>query len=232
MATTKVATAAAVVAVLSVSWVSLRPTAPSSADVAEPNDVATEANEDRQPSAPQPDPPTATDDKAHLVDLAGDQARTATGALTAARLFLELGEPATTLDRNEIIDLWRTVATEESADALIAEQMLSYDGIRADYPDGIHQRIVPLEARIASFDENAAVIDLWVLAVFEVPDGPAVQTWFTTTYRLEWERSRWLIADSDVVDGPTPMLSPTALTASTDVLKTLLAGFDDPWRDR
>ena len=236
MLSNKIAAGAAAVAVLSVGWLLIRPTpdptaaAPAQAET----DPPAESQPDRADETAEPDPTANADlvgdTAARLTTAAADSDRTETGALTAARLFIEMGEPAATLNRNAIAELWHAIATPDAADDLIAEQMVTVDQIRAQYPTGIPTRLIPLETRTSRFDPDTAVIDLWTLAIYEVPNGPAAQSWFTATYHLEWHTDRWLIADTAVAEGPTPALDPTTLTASSLVLNTALAGFDDPWR--
>ena len=237
MLSNKIAAVAAVVAVLSVGWLLIRPTADTAAtapaaSTSTPQTASAGQADSLGPTAEAPlaTPEVVGDEAARLTAAAANTDRTETGALTAARLFIEMGEPAATLNPDAIAELWHAIAVPDAADQLIAEQMATVDQIRAQYPTGIPTRLIPLETRVGHFDPDRAVIDLWVLAIYEVPNGHAGQSWFTATYDLHWHDKQWRIANTAVTEGPTPALDPTTLTASSLVLNTALAGFDDPWR--
>jgi hypothetical protein len=139
--------------------------------------------------------------------------------------LLELGEQASTMDRDGVEALWRAIAAPESVEELVTVNLAAFDTARTRFPDGAPTRYIPLASRVELKGDDRARVDLWFLLVIEIPDGPAAQAWTTGTYDLVWHHDRWRIDDVTVVDGPTPALQAGTHTVTSATLQSLLDGF-------
>lgn len=81
-----------------------------------------------------------------------------------------------------------------------------------------------LTAHVASFDEAAAVVEVWSVTVISVGDVAAPrQVWRTITVELAWEHDDWRVDGWTAVPGPTPALDAAGPIASGDDIATVVA---------
>lgn len=196
---TPIIVGAAILALVALAFIVGRATAPDS-------DMA-------QPTAP---PPTATGQPARHVGTVGvGYPRTRAGAVAATlNGGAALGDPRVLLDparRPRVLDLIATdryakTFTGAGAAALrrAADQPLGR-GIR----DGAQTISLtsPLAYRISAYDENAAKVVSWGVAVVGNDQGlTPTATWATTTTGLRWQDGDWKIDSASSIDGPAPGL--------------------------
>lgn len=73
--------------------------------------------------------------------------------------------------------------------------------------------------KVVDYSDEQAKVQVWSVSVLGGVDGFAPTTgWQTTTYVMEWHDGKWLLADSQIKDGPTPVGSPDHPTAATQLI--------------
>lgn len=83
---------------------------------------------------------------------------------------------------------------------------------------------LPLRARVLSFSQDAAAVEVWSVLVVGVPGhGAPRQVWRTVTVGLIWEREDWRVDSWQSEAGPTPALAATSTVSSVDEIRAALA---------
>lgn len=83
---------------------------------------------------------------------------------------------------------------------------------------------LPLRARVLSFSQDAAAVEVWSVLVVGVPGhGAPRQVWRTVTVGLIWEREDWRVDSWQNEAGPTPALAATSTVSSVDEIRAALA---------
>lgn len=83
---------------------------------------------------------------------------------------------------------------------------------------------LPLRARVLSFSQDAAAVEVWSVLVVGVPGhGAPRQVWRTVTVGLIWEREDWRVDSWQSEAGPTPALAATSTVSSVDEVRAALA---------
>lgn len=83
----------------------------------------------------------------------------------------------------------------------------------------------PVAARVVSYTNAQAVVELWGMSIVAVDGAPLPQaTWGTETITLLWDEAAkdWRIDAWASVEGPTPVWSPTNPTPTADFLARVL----------
>jgi hypothetical protein len=74
--------------------------------------------------------------------------------------------------------------------------------------------------KVTAYSDQQATVQVWSVSVLGGVDGFAPTAgWQTTTYVMEWHGGKWLLADSQIKDGPTPVGSPDHPTAATQLIE-------------
>lgn len=83
---------------------------------------------------------------------------------------------------------------------------------------------LPQRARVLSFSQDEAAVEVWSVLVVGVPGhGAPRQVWRTVTVGLIWEREDWRVDSWQSEAGPTPALAATSTVSSVDEIRAALA---------
>ncbi|MFC8276851.1 hypothetical protein ACFUJR_30870 [Streptomyces sp. NPDC057271] len=148
-------------------------------------------------------------------------ARDEQGAQSAAVNFsvpLGSADMFNTARRNEIVNAVYapTVADARRSDldkVYSDKGFLTRIGLQADgtAPDGLTfiSRAIPVGSKIESFSNDRATVAVWYSSLFglagEGSQNPVSESWYTTTYQLEWVGGDWKMTAFDQKDGPVPV---------------------------
>lgn len=70
-------------------------------------------------------------------------------------------------------------------------------------------RVIPVGTKITSLREDKATVAVWYTSLFglsgKASTNPVTESWYTTTYQLEWIDNDWKITDFQQKDGPVPV---------------------------
>lgn len=153
-----------------------------------------------------------------------DGARAAAGSALAAT-----GAIATAgfISRNDLIG---SIASSGFADELASESARQLDELAIELgeagvvPSQVVWAELPLRARVLSFSEDAAAVEVWSVLVVGVPGhGAPRQVWRTVTVGLIWEREDWRVDSWESEAGPTPALAATSTVSSVGAIGAALA---------
>lgn len=168
---------------------------------------------------------------AGLVDEVGDlRLRDSDGALAAAWAAVSVtGEIAAAgfITRDDLIT---SIASASFADDLAAVSSRQLDEMSIELgqagiaPSQLVWSELPLRARVMSYGEEAAVVEVWSVLVVGVPGrGAPRQVWRTVTVGLVWQREDWRIDAWDAAAGPTPALAAASVVSTVDDVAGVLA---------
>jgi len=153
-----------------------------------------------------------------------DGARAAAGAAVSAT-----GAIATAgfITRNDLIG---SIASSGFAAQLADESARQLDELAIELgevgvvPSQLVWAELPLRARVLSFSQDAAAVEVWSVLVVGVPGhGAPRQVWRTVTVGLIWERDDWRVDSWQSEAGPTPALAATSTVSSVDEIRAALA---------
>jgi hypothetical protein len=70
-------------------------------------------------------------------------------------------------------------------------------------------RVIPVGSKIESYSSDRATVAVWFSSLFgmagEGSKNPVSESWYTTTYQLQWVSGDWKVTDFDQKDGPVPV---------------------------
>ncbi|MFD9030487.1 hypothetical protein ACFVZW_04860 [Streptomyces sp. NPDC059567] len=86
-------------------------------------------------------------------------------------------------------------------------------GLREDgtAPSGLTfiSRVIPVGSKTESYTRDRATVAVWYSSLFgmagEGSKSPVSESWYTTTYQLQWVNGDWKVTDFDQKDGPVPV---------------------------
>ncbi|MBT2675373.1 hypothetical protein J7E95_32145, partial [Streptomyces sp. ISL-14] len=124
------------------------------------------------------------------------------------------------------------VAAERQADldsAYSSEEFLSNIGLARDgaAPAGqtFISRVIPVGTKATSFSKSAATVEVWYTSLFGLSgDGstnPVSESWYTTTYQLQWVNNDWKVTDFQQKDGPVPVGRDQRASTADDMTKAV-----------
>lgn len=168
---------------------------------------------------------------AGLVDEVGDlRPRDSDDALAAAAVAVSItGEIATSgfITRDDLITSITSASFADDLAAVSSRQLheLSIElGQVGIAPSQLVWTELPLRAQVVSYDDEAAVVEVWSVLVVGVPGhGAPRQVWRTVTVGLVWERGEWRIDAWDAAAGPTPALAAASVVSTVDDVADVLA---------
>lgn len=127
-------------------------------------------------------------------------------------------------------DLIGSIASSGFAEELASESARQLDLLAIELGDAgvVPSQLVwaelPLRARVLSFSQDAAAVEVWSVLVVGVPGhGAPRQVWRTVTVGLIWEREDWRVDSWQSEAGPTPALAATSTVSSVDEIGAALA---------
>ncbi|MET9506123.1 hypothetical protein ABZY42_31175 [Streptomyces sp. NPDC006622] len=163
--------------------------------------------------------------------------RTQQGAESAAANYavvLGSAEMFDTARRHQIVDTVYApdvAAARQSAldTAYSSETFLSNIGLDKDgtAPTGqaFVSRIVPVGTKATAYGVDTAIVEVWYTSLFglsgEASTNPVSESWYTTTYQLEWINDDWKVADFQQKDGPVPVGRDQKASTADDMTKAV-----------
>jgi hypothetical protein len=141
-------------------------------------------------------------------------ARTRSGAADAALRFTQTLAVSGVRDRRVFGIGLRRVAAPGAADRLRASFGAGAAQVRAlvGGPSGF-LRAAPLGYRVESFNEDAAAVAVWMVALAGGEELEPVAQWRLLTLNLVWTPKGWRASDGSGASGPSP-LSPLPVLAA------------------
>lgn len=109
------------------------------------------------------------------------------------------------------------------------EEFLANIGLNKDgsAPSGqtFISRIIPVGTKVTTSSDNNATVELWYTSLFglsgEGSTNPVTESWFTTTYELQWVSGDWKITDFTQKDGPVPVGRDQRASTAEDMTKAV-----------
>lgn len=136
--------------------------------------------------------------------------------------------------RREIV---ATVYTPDAAAARQADldraysnaEFLANIGLGKDgkAPDGqsFVSRVIPVGTKVTASSENDASVEVWYTSLFglsgEGSTNPVTESWYTTTYQLQWIENDWKVVDFQQKDGPVPVGRDQKASTADDMTKAV-----------
>ncbi|MGW4228444.1 hypothetical protein ACWEF9_04005 [Streptomyces sp. NPDC004980] len=106
------------------------------------------------------------------------------------------------------------------SDEFIAQIGLSADG-SAPVGSTFVNRTLPAGAKIKSYSEKTAQIDVWCSGLFGLTGDkstkPVTSGWFTVSVTLNWDGSDWKVLETGQTEGPTPVTGGNAVSGSDEI---------------
>ncbi|MFF8608029.1 hypothetical protein ACF06X_19030 [Streptomyces sp. NPDC015346] len=145
----------------------------------------------------------------------------AQGAQSAAVNYavpLGSAEMFTASRRHEIVDSVYApavaAARRDDLDRVYSDKgFLARIGLKEDgtAPSGLTfiSRVIPVGSKIESYSGDRATVAVWYSSLFglagEGSQNPVSESWYTTTYQLDWVSGDWKVTDFDQKEGPVPV---------------------------
>ncbi|MFE7934817.1 hypothetical protein ACFU6S_40085 [Streptomyces sp. NPDC057456] len=113
--------------------------------------------------------------------------------------------------------------------AYASETFLSNIGLDKDgsAPQGqsFVSRVIPVGTKVTASTGSKATVELWYTSLFglsgEASTNPVSESWFTTTYQLDWVNGDWKITDFQQKDGPVPVGRDQQASTADDMTKAV-----------
>ncbi|UJB43326.1 hypothetical protein [Streptomyces sp. A1-5] len=94
-------------------------------------------------------------------------------------------------------------------------------------PEGMTfvSRANPVGTKTESFKGGTAKVSVWYSALFGLAGAksqkPVTESWYTTTYDLQWAEGNWKVVDFTQKDGPAPIGRDQAVASADDMTKAV-----------
>jgi hypothetical protein len=86
-------------------------------------------------------------------------------------------------------------------------------------------RVVPVGTKVTAFSANEASVEVWYTSLFglsgEGSTNPVTESWYTTTYQLQWIDNDWKVVDFQQKDGPVPVGRDQKASTADDMTKAV-----------
>ncbi len=86
-------------------------------------------------------------------------------------------------------------------------------------------RVVPVGTKVTAFSANEASVEVWYTSLFglsgEESTNPVTESWYTTTYQLQWIDNDWKVVDFQQKDGPVPVGRDQKASTADDMTKAV-----------
>ncbi|MGA5360098.1 hypothetical protein [Streptomyces purpurascens] len=121
-------------------------------------------------------------------------------------------------------------ARQEALDkAYSNEKFLSNIGLTKDGAAPQDQtfvsRVIPVGTKATAYSANSATVEVWYTSLFGLSgDGstnPVIESWYTTTYELQWIDNDWKVTDFQQKDGPVPVGRDQKASTADDMTKAV-----------
>ncbi|MFJ8083299.1 hypothetical protein ACIQ6Y_22175 [Streptomyces sp. NPDC096205] len=111
-----------------------------------------------------------------------------------------------------------------SDDKFLANIGLAKDG-RAPAGQTFVSRIIPVGTKATAFSGAEATVEVWYTSLFgfsgENSTNPVSESWYTTTYQLQWIDNDWKVTDFQQKDGPVPVGRDQKASTADDMTKAV-----------
>ncbi|WP_369170402.1 hypothetical protein AB5J49_22375 [Streptomyces sp. R28] len=111
-----------------------------------------------------------------------------------------------------------------SSEAFLANIGLDKDGA-APAGQSFISRVIPVGTKTTSFSRSAATVEVWYTSLFglsgEGSTNPVSESWYTTTYQLQWVNNDWKVTDFQQKDGPVPVGRDQRASTADDMTKAV-----------
>ncbi|MFD4552374.1 hypothetical protein [Streptomyces sp. NPDC058466] len=113
--------------------------------------------------------------------------------------------------------------------AYSSEKFLTNIGLNKDgsAPAGetFISRIIPVGTKVTASGADSATVELWYTSLFGLSGNgstnPVSESWYTTTYQLEWINGDWKVTDFTQKDGPVPVGRDQKASTADDMTKAV-----------
>ncbi|KAB1139805.1 hypothetical protein F7R91_38395 [Streptomyces luteolifulvus] len=86
-------------------------------------------------------------------------------------------------------------------------------------------RTLPAGAKVSSFSNSAAAVDVWCNGLFGLAGddstNPITSSWFTVTMKLTWSGGDWKVLESSQKAGPTPVTGDNPISGADEIGKAV-----------
>nr|WP_171398100.1 hypothetical protein [Streptomyces asoensis] len=114
--------------------------------------------------------------------------------------------------------------TAYSSETFLGNIGLDKDGTA---PDGqaFVSRVIPVGSKVTASSASNATVEVWYTSLFglsgEASTNPVSESWFTTTYQLQWTSNDWKVTDFQQKDGPVPVGRDQQASTADDMTKAV-----------
>ncbi len=167
----------------------------------------------------------ATDPASPLTD------RSVGGAVSSVLVFLELSEEVVLMSPDEGASVQRRYATVATAESSAAELSAQLQELRAAAGPEMSLEVAPISWMVTEVEPQVEyAVSVWYVEIFSL-GGPtdAFGAFKTYSAATRWEDGSWKLGESEVFDGPQPVV-PSDQAATGFELRAQLAGFSDGGR--
>ncbi|MFI0812726.1 hypothetical protein [Streptomyces echinatus] len=86
-------------------------------------------------------------------------------------------------------------------------------------------RVIPVGTKVTSAGADGTTVEVWYTSLFglsgEASKNPVTESWYTTTYKLQWVDGDWKITDFQQKDGPVPVGRDQTASTADDMTKAV-----------
>jgi hypothetical protein len=86
-------------------------------------------------------------------------------------------------------------------------------------------RVIPVGTKVTAYAADKATVEVWYTSLFglsgENSTNPVSESWYTTTYQLQWINSDWKVTDFQQKDGPVPVGRDQKASTADDMTKAV-----------
>lgn len=167
----------------------------------------------------------ATDPASPLTD------RSIEGAVSSVIFFLELSEEVVLMSPEQGASVQRRYATVATAESSAAELSAQLQELRAAAGPEMGLDVAPISWTVAEIEPQIEyAVSIWYVEIFSL-GGPtdAYGAFKTYSAAVQWEEGSWKLGESEVFDGPQPVVSSEGAATGFE-LRAQLAGFSDGGR--
>lgn len=157
--------------------------------------------------------------------------RSIEGAVSSVIFFLELSEEVVLMSPEEGASVQRRYATVATAESSAAELSAQLQELRAAAGPEMSLEVAPISWMVTEVEpEIEYAVSVWYVEIFSL-GGPtdAFGAFKTYSAAVQWEDGSWKLGESEVFDGPQPVVS-SEQAATGFELRAQLAGFSDGGR--
>ncbi|MEU5771478.1 hypothetical protein [Streptomyces asoensis] len=114
--------------------------------------------------------------------------------------------------------------TAYSSEAFLSNIGLDKDGT-APAGQSFVSRVIPVGTKVKASSTSNATVEVWYTSLFglsgQASTNPVSESWFTTTYQLQWADNDWKVTDFQQKDGPVPVGRDQQASTADDMTKAV-----------